>query len=312
MYLFLETCLFPIIFIIFFYGLQPEKVSALFFFFFYTVIRGYFFFFFFSNFNIFLNIVILKEKRSLILFFFSLGFLTKLPLFGLHFWLPLAHTEAPSLGSIVLAGLLLKLGGYGLLIVSIVFCMFWKLVLFFFCFLGSLLRCLVCSFQRDGKVLIAYSSVTHINFGFICILFFFCLGKFLNFFIIVTHGIISSLMFWFFGILYYLRYRRSLYFIKGVQFYLFIFFSVICLCNFGFPPFFRCYQEFFFFLVIYRRRFWFFLIFVIYFIVLIYYNIFFCLNVLFKKKKFFIFFLDYYIFIFFILVILNYFLIFLV
>lgn len=109
--------------------------------------------------------------------------------------MPLAHTEAPSLGSIVLAGILLKLGSYGLIIILIIFIFFLKIFFFFVRFIGIFFRRIICSLQRDGKVLIAYSSVTHINFGILCIIFFFLISKKINFLITITHGIVASLIF---------------------------------------------------------------------------------------------------------------------
>lgn len=131
-FIFLEFCLIPIIIIIFFFGLQPEKIKAFYYFFFFTIWRGYFLLFSFSFIKDSITVFFLKEKRNLLIFFLSFGFLVKMPLYGVHFWLPLAHTEAPSIGSIVLAGLLLKLGGFGIIIIFFIFKIFFSNIIFFF------------------------------------------------------------------------------------------------------------------------------------------------------------------------------------
>lgn len=99
--------------------------------------------------------------------FCSIGaFLVKLPVFFFHLWLPKAHVEAPVSGSIILAGVLLKLGGYGLFRV---FCLFNFYGLFFFDFLivfflwGGVITRLICLRQVDLKRLVAYSSIGHMG-----------------------------------------------------------------------------------------------------------------------------------------------------
>lgn len=107
--------------------------------------------------------------RRLFWGFIFLVFSVKLPLYGVHMWLPKAHVEAPVSGSMILAGVLLKLGGYGIIrfmpLVSFLnfFNSYFLSLLFYFSLYGGVILSFLCMRQNDLKIIIAYSSVVHMS-----------------------------------------------------------------------------------------------------------------------------------------------------
>jgi len=172
---------------------------------------------------------------GIIRYFFVGSFMVKFPIFGFHYWLPVAHVEASTIGSILLAGILLKLGSVGLMYV-IIYINF--IVKFHWLALGVILIIIVIIRLRDLKIIIAYSSVAHITIVFYVIIIGYFVGKKGAICIIFYHGFISPLIFWVVGILAWWK-TRSLIVIKIISFsYLFlicVFF--LCILNIGFPPF---------------------------------------------------------------------------
>src|SRR5881275_1606863 len=167
-----------------------------------------------------------KERFWLLLGFLA-GFAVKVPLFPVHTWLPLAHTEAPTAGSVILAGVLLKLGTYGLLRLAVplgllsttaagvVFPTTLK-VLAVLCIVGIIYGALVAWVQRDIKKLVAYSSVSHLGF---CVLGLFALttigiqGSILY---MINHGLSTGALFLVVGMVYDRFHTRDINELSGL------------------------------------------------------------------------------------------------
>lgn len=204
-YVFYEFRIIPITLIIFIYGYQPEKLQASIFFILYTVAGRLplLLFIIYNNTSFYLMTALLTLP-------ITLGFMVKTPLFLLHAWLPKAHVEAPVGGSIVLAGVLLKLGTYGLLLFLPAVVKFNSLLIFYFrlSLFGCSVCALICLRQGDLKLLIAYSSVVHIGVvnmglisgtetGYSCALL-----------MVISHGFCSPFLFAFSSWLYISSHSR--------------------------------------------------------------------------------------------------------
>lgn len=234
-FLLYEIVFILIIFVIILLGYSYERLMAAFLIIFYS--------FLFSSPVLIILILfdysfLIKEwlKYSILINYFLVGsFIVKFPIFGFHYWLPVAHVEASTIGSILLAGVLLKLGSIGLLYV-IIYINF--IVKIHWLVLGVSLMMLIILRLRDLKIIIAYSSVAHIRIVFYVIILGFNIGKKGAIYIIFYHGFVSPLMFWVVGILAWLK-TRSLIVIKIISFsyvFLLILFFLFII-NMGFPPF---------------------------------------------------------------------------
>ncbi|MFZ4583642.1 MAG: NADH-quinone oxidoreductase subunit M [Acidimicrobiia bacterium] len=145
---------------------------------------------------------------------FGIAFAVKVPLFPLHTWLPDAHTEAPTAGSVILAGVLLKMGTYGFLRFSLGFFpgaavdLAW--VLLVLGVIGIVYGAIVAAVQPDLKRLIAYSSVAHLGFVMIGIFALTRQGLAGGVFTMVSHGLTTGALFLLVGILYERRHTRKI------------------------------------------------------------------------------------------------------
>lgn len=250
-YVFFESILIPMFLIIGIWGSRERKIRASFLFFFYTL-SG----------SVIMLIAVLyiynqvgttdyetlltfsftfKEQKILWLAFFA-SFSIKIPMMPFHIWLPEAHVEAPTAGSVILAGILLKLGTYGFIRFSIPLfpeaSLFFTPLIYALAAVGIVYTSMTAIRQTDFKKIIAYTSIAHMNLVLLGIFSFNIIGLEGAILQSLSHGFVSSALFLIIGVVYDRYHTRTIKYYSGLvhvmPLYIIIFFF-FTMANIGLP-----------------------------------------------------------------------------
>jgi NADH-quinone oxidoreductase subunit M len=154
------------------------------------------------------------NPQTLTFFAFALAFAIKVPMFPVHTWLPDAHVEAPTPGSVILAGVMLKMGTYGFLRFAIPLfpeaAQYWSWIFMFLGVFGIIYGALVAMVQPDIKKLVAYSSVSHMGYVIIGLFAMNSMGINGSLFQMLSHGISTGALFLLVGMIYERTHSREI------------------------------------------------------------------------------------------------------
>lgn len=250
-YLFFESTLIPMFLLIGLWGSRHRKIRAAYFLFFYTFLGSLLFLLaLFSLWSLtgtthYLGLhpqdfTAYQQMWYWLAFFLS--FAVKIPMLPFHIWLPEAHVEAPTTGSVLLAGILLKLGSYGFLRFSLMLFPWASRYFAPLIYLLGVWSILYASFtavrQSDMKRIIAYASVAHMNLLVLGLFSFTSLGLTGSVLQMLSHGFVSSGLFFCIGVLYDRYHTRLVFHYSGLSQVMPIFasfFFVYTLANMGLP-----------------------------------------------------------------------------
>nr|ACJ69622.1 NADH dehydrogenase subunit 4 [Venturia canescens] len=257
-YFFFESSLIPIFLLILGWGFQIERIQASFYMMLYTLFGSMPLFFMIiyiynKNYTLEMTMIFINKLNIYIYLMLIMAFLIKLPMYFVHLWLPKAHVEAPITGSMILAGVMLKLGSYGLMRVFLMMmnmCLKFNKFIIIISIMGGLISSFICLCQIDLKMLIAYSSVVHMSVLLSGMMTLFNMGYMGGYMMMISHGLCSSGLFYLLNINYERLNSRSLYINKGMINYLpslTLMWFLMCSSNLSFPFSLNLFSEIFLF-----------------------------------------------------------------
>lgn len=250
-YIFFESVLIPMFLIIGVWGSRERKIRAAYFFFLYTLLGSVLMllsilYIYYqvgtTDYETLLTFTFSELEQKVMWLTFFASFATKVPMLPVHLWLPEAHVEAPTAGSVILAGVLLKLGTYGFIRFS--FPLFPHACFYFapFVYSMSIIGIIYTSFtairQTDFKRIIAYTSVAHMNLVMIGLFSFNTIGLEGAILQSLSHGFVASALFLVIGVVYDRHHTRMVKYFGGlvhvmpIYIIIFLFFTM---ANIGLP-----------------------------------------------------------------------------
>jgi proton-translocating NADH-quinone oxidoreductase chain M len=250
-YVFFESVLIPMFLIIGIWGSRERKIKAAYYFFFYTLLGSVLMLLSIlyilyqtgtTDYEILLTVSLTNYEQKIMWLAFFASFATKVPMLPMHIWLPEAHVEAPTAGSVILAGVLLKLGTYGLLRFSFPLfpeaCYYFSPFVYSISAIGIVYTSFTAIRQTDFKRIIAYTSVAHMNLVIIGLFSFNTIGIEGAILQSISHGFVSSALFLIIGVVYERHHTRMVKYYGGlvhtmpIYITIFLFFT---LANIGLP-----------------------------------------------------------------------------
>ncbi len=250
-YVFFESVLIPMFLIIGIWGSRERKIVAAYYIFFYTLFGSVLMllsvlYMYYqvgtTDYETLLAFSFSSAEQKIMWFTFFVAFASKIPMIPVHLWLPEAHVEAPTTGSVILAGILLKLGVYGFIRFSLPLfpeaSFYFAPLVYTMASAGVVYASFTAIRQSDFKRIIAYTSIAHMNLVMIGIFSFNNLGIEGAILQSLSHGFVSSALFLIIGIVYerhhtrMVKYYGGLVHVMPIYIAIFLFFTM---ANIGFP-----------------------------------------------------------------------------